>query len=104
MRPTKPIRFPRLQRLIGLICVSGPCYLIQAYTAPANDLVEVVERGLDSRYVPLVLLTYDSVVAKMAARLSSNEWLVGDKYSLADIAMLPYIARLEDLGLAWFWS
>jgi glutathione S-transferase len=40
----------------------------------------------------------------MAKALSETQWLAGDAWSLADITMLPYVLRLEHLGLDWFWS
>ena len=40
----------------------------------------------------------------MARQLDSTAWLAGNEYSLADVAVLPYIIRLEDLSLAWMWD
>lgn len=39
-----------------------------------------------------------SSLKRMEAALSSNLWLVGDELTLADIAAMPSVVRLEDLG------
>ena len=36
--------------------------------------------------------------------LAKSKWLVGDSYSLADIALIAYIDRLERLGMAGLWK
>lgn len=59
---------------------------------------------LENPHFPEGIRYYDNVVAKMARRLDSSTWLAGDEYSLADLAILPYIIRLEDLSLAWIWD
>ena len=35
----------------------------------------------------------------MDAALEHNEWLAGTNYSLADIAMAPFVERLSNLGM-----
>ena len=34
---------------------------------------------------------YDSYLHKMDKALIGNDWLVGDKFSIADIALTPYV-------------
>jgi glutathione S-transferase len=64
----------------------------------------VVEKGLDAPGVPEAFRRYHGAVRDMSKALASSAWLAGDDYSLADMAMLPYVIRLEHLGLDWFWS
>ena len=64
----------------------------------------LVEKGLDAPGVSAALRTYYAAIQSMAKVLSKTQWLAGDSWSLADITMLPYVLRLEHLGLAWFWS
>ena len=59
---------------------------------------------LENPHFPEGIRYYDNVVLKMARQLDSTVWLAGDEYSLADVAILPYIIRLEDLSLAWMWE
>lgn len=68
------------------------------------DLMSVIEHGLDSPEIALRIGVVQKLLADMAARLHDHEWLVGDAFSLADIAMLPYICRLRDLGQSWLWA
>ena len=64
----------------------------------------LVERGLEAPGVGPALRTYRKALASMAESLAKSDWLAGDCYSLADITMLPYVLRLEHLGLDGFWS
>ena len=41
---------------------------------------------------------YDGYLQKMEDTLERAAWLAGDTYSLADIAMTPYVNRLDMLG------
>ena len=64
----------------------------------------VVEMGLDAPGVGEALRTYKSVIDALARQLEKSKWLAGNSYSLADTTMVPYVLRLEHLGLDWFWS
>ena len=68
------------------------------------DLMSVIEHGLDSPEIALRIGTVQQLLADMAARLKNHDWLAGDAFSLADIAMLPYICRLRDLHQSWLWT
>lgn len=68
------------------------------------DLMSVIEHGLDSPEIALRIGVIQQMLADMDARLRDHDWLVGDAFSLADIAMLPYICRLRDLGQTWLWT
>jgi glutathione S-transferase len=67
-------------------------------------LMDVIAHGLDSVHVEPQIAVIRQVLADMAARLEGHDWLAGDCFSLADIAMLPYICRLRDLGQTWVWA
>ena len=41
-----------------------------------------------------------ALAEKMEVMLASNEWVVGDEFSLADIAAIPFIARIAELAPA----
>ena len=38
------------------------------------------------------------LVDKMEQMLAASTWLVGDRYSLADIAAVPFIARIDEIA------
>jgi glutathione S-transferase len=40
----------------------------------------------------------------MEEALAKGPWLMGERFSLADIVVVPTIDRLDDLGLAPMWS
>ena len=39
--------------------------------------------------------TFDTMLRDMDAVLADNEWLAGATFSLADIAVIPYVNRME---------
>ena len=69
-----------------------------------KDLMNVIEHGLDSSAMTPQIGVVRQVLADMSKRLAGHDWLAGNAFSLADIAMLPYICRLRDLGQSWLWA
>jgi glutathione S-transferase len=65
---------------------------------------DVVLNGLDSRYVKEAIGHHEKLLKMMDASLERGEWLAGDRFSLADAAVIPYILRLDLLGLRSIWS
>jgi glutathione S-transferase len=47
---------------------------------------------------------YDSYLDKMEKALAQRAWLAADTFSLADIAMTPYVNRLDMLGMSKMWE
>jgi glutathione S-transferase len=45
----------------------------------------------------------DSYLRKMEQALGHADWLVGGKFSMADIAMTPYVNRLNALAMEGLW-
>ncbi|MFK7958141.1 MAG: glutathione S-transferase family protein [Lysobacterales bacterium] len=72
--------------------------------ARRQHMQTIVEKGLEAPGVDVALRTYYKTIQAMAKTLSKTQWLAGDNWSLADITMLPYVLRLEHLGLNWFWA
>lgn len=67
-------------------------------------IMDVIEHGLDSPHLAPQIVVVRQVLADMAARLDEHDWLAGNAFSLADIAMLSYICRLRDLRQSWLWA
>jgi glutathione S-transferase len=65
---------------------------------------DVVARGLDSKFVADALHLHEELLAKMESSLQSAAYLAGDTYSLADIAVIPYILRLDLIRLGKLWE
>jgi glutathione S-transferase len=62
-----------------------------------------IEQGLDAPFVPPAVKLHERILSKMETQLASSRWLAGDEFSLADIALIPYIQRLEHLSQGWMW-
>lgn len=65
---------------------------------------QLLEKGLDASFVADALKLHDKVLGDMEKTLSSSTWLAGDTFSLAECAIVPYVLRLEKLGLARMWE
>lgn len=63
-----------------------------------------IELGLDAPMVIEAARYFHQLVRDMAIALAAGPWLAGDTYSLADIALTPYITRLADMGMSGFWD
>ncbi len=64
---------------------------------------EIVRDGMAAPRVDRTFRLYDSYLQKMEDTLAHQRWLAGDAFSLADIALAPYVNRLDMLGMAEMW-
>jgi glutathione S-transferase len=62
-----------------------------------------VQLGLDAPGVPEKIRLYDHYLHKMESALMNSAWLAGDEFSMADIAMVPYVNRLAALSMDMIW-
>lgn len=60
---------------------------------------DLIMNGVESARFKPSILRWDRLFGAMEAALDGNEWIVGDSYSLADIAYTPYLTRFEHLSL-----
>ena len=65
---------------------------------------EIVTQGFDAPGLGEKYRLYDSYLGKMEKTLAGQPWLGGDTFSLADIAMTPYVNRLDMLGMSQMWT
>jgi glutathione S-transferase len=63
-----------------------------------------IRQGFDAPEVALALGVFTRVLADMETALAGSQWLVGERYSLADGALTPYANRLEMLGMSEMWA
>lgn len=63
-----------------------------------------VELGLDSPALATALKLYDEALDALETALADAPWAAGLTYSLADIALAPYISRLDQLQMAALWA
>jgi len=60
--------------------------------------------GCDSPYVAHGVFAFEKMFREMEADLSAGQtWLVGERFSLGDINVMPFVARLDYLGLLDIW-
>jgi glutathione S-transferase len=63
-----------------------------------------IQHGLEAPGVAEKIRLYDAYLHKMERVLAEHEWLVGTQFSLADIAMAPYVNRLAGLAMEGLWQ
>ena len=63
-----------------------------------------IELGMDSPTFAPSLKNWDAAVHSIEISLQENAWLAGGSFSLADIGYVPYMIRLEHLGLDALWQ
>lgn len=68
-----------------------------------NDLVNI-EQGLDSPLLPDAVRTFRALFEEFDRWLGQNKWLAGDSYSLADVALVVYVRRLESFMMSPLWA
>jgi glutathione S-transferase len=63
-----------------------------------------IQHGFEAPGVADKLRLYDSYLHKMERSLAHSPWLVGGEFSMADIALAPYVNRLNVLAMERLWS
>jgi glutathione S-transferase len=66
----------------------------------AQRFREAARGAADIAAIKEAVLVFRRIIARMDAALEHNEWLAGARYSLADVAMTPFVERLDNLGMA----
>lgn len=63
-----------------------------------------IQHGLAAPGAADKVRLYDGYLHKMEAALATSDWLLGDAFSMADIAMVPYVNRLDALSMSLMWA
>jgi ganglioside-induced differentiation-associated protein 1 len=63
-----------------------------------------IQHGLEAPGAADKIRLYDAYLHKMEGALASSEWLVGERFSMADVAMAPYVNRLAALSMTRLWQ
>jgi glutathione S-transferase len=63
-----------------------------------------IQDGLAAPGAAEKIRLYDSYLHRMEAGLEGRDWLVGAAFSMADIAMAPYVNRCAALALDGMWT
>jgi glutathione S-transferase len=64
----------------------------------------IVMQGFKAPGIEKAFRLYDGFLTKMEDRLRTSPWLTGDTFSLADIAITPYVTRLDMLSMSEMWT
>ncbi|MEM7440629.1 MAG: glutathione S-transferase family protein [Pseudomonadota bacterium] len=74
-------------------------------TADWNTKKKIFMRdGFGAPEAAIKIKLYDSYLKKMEKALDGQDWLVGNKFSIADIAMTPYVNRLAMMSMRGMWE
>lgn len=79
-------------------------YVKQAPPAERERRRQRLERGIEDPDAQAALRIYDRFLGDLDAQLAKTPWLAGDRYSLADVGVTPYVNRLDMLQLSGLWT
>ena len=63
-----------------------------------------IRYGFDAPGAAEKVKLYDTYLHKMEKALEGNDWLVGNKFSIADISLTPYVNRLAMMSMRPMWE
>jgi len=63
-----------------------------------------IQEGLQAPGAADKIRLYDDYLRRMEQALGDGDWLVGDRFSMADVAMAPYLNRLAALAMEGLWT
>lgn len=61
-------------------------------------------QGIDAPEPARALRIYDRFLADMETALANQPWLAGERFSLAEIGVIPYVNRLDMLAVSPLWT
>lgn len=64
----------------------------------------LVMQGFDAPGAADQIKLYDRYMHKMDDALSQHEWLAGEQYTHADVALTPYVNRLDMMSMSGMWE
>lgn len=70
----------------------------------ANRQRTLMKDGFDAPFMRSAVGMYESVLDDMDRALEHSPWLVGEQFTLADVALTPYVERLNRLGFSQIWE
>lgn len=65
---------------------------------------EWIQHGIDAPGAADKIRLYDAYLHKMEQALRDSQWLVQDRFSMADVAMAPYVNRIAALSMRGLWA
>ncbi|EJM22923.1 glutathione S-transferase [Pseudomonas sp. GM21] len=105
---TPSIRYPSFQNFFGgaLRAMSDDQRQQFASRLPLRKYfaLEVGAEGFAKQKLDGAMERINQTLNRMEHALARTVWLANDRLTLADIAVMPSIVRLEDLGMSSLWS
>jgi len=65
---------------------------------------EWIQHGVHANGAAEKIRLYDSNLYRMEAALVASPWLAGEDFSMADVAMTPYVNRIRALSMQGMWE
>jgi glutathione S-transferase len=67
--------------------------------------ISTLEHGVESPYVLYAIAAYEKAFKELEQTLADGrDWIAGRAFTLAEIDLMPFVARLEYLGLLDIWT
>ena len=105
---TPAIRYPSFQKFFGggLRAMAPEQRQAFASRLPLRKhfALEVGPEGFPQNKLDDAMERIEQSLQRMEGALGKTQWIAYDELTLADIAMMPSIVRLEDLGLSSLWA
>jgi glutathione S-transferase len=106
--PTAAIRVPSYNRYIRHKWQAMPQEqfdaLVEKRTVRKHFYRNMGRDGSDSEVERQSIERLGETIARMDRALAQGPWMVGDQFTLADIALIPTLVRMSDIGLAELWA
>ncbi len=64
---------------------------------------DAIDLGVDNPKLAVTMEKFDKLIRDMQISLERNDWLAGAAFTLADIAVIPYLVRLDLMTLLEIW-
>lgn len=105
--PSMAVRVPTFQNLVlpAYQRLSKDAFDRLADSMPVRKqfIMRMGQDGFSSTEYQGSIEQLDRSLRRMEKALENGPWLVGERYSIADICVLPVLHRMEEMGMAAMW-
>jgi len=63
-----------------------------------------LETGIEDAEATAAIRVFDKFFADMETALAGRPWLAGDRFSLAEVGVIPFVNRIDMLALSGMWT
>ena len=106
---TPAVRYPSFNRVLihAFRKLAKDKFVTAAKSRPLRKdfYLRMGQKGFDDAEIAKAMEGIRNTIDRMENALTDyGPWLLGAKYTLADICIAPLIDRMEDLGMEWLWE